>query len=62
MSQLAPAKMRLWLEMWKEEVMASIPSSELKHKFQNQQVKKGNIPVKPRECMQPQTKGGEQIL
>jgi hypothetical protein len=46
MSQLAPAKMRLWLEMWKEEVMASIPSSELKHKFQNQQMKKGRAPSK----------------
>ena len=33
MSILAPAKMRLWLELWKEEVMASVPKEDLKGKF-----------------------------
>jgi hypothetical protein len=60
MSQLAPAKMRLWIEMWKEEVMASVPTSELKHKFHNQQIKKGRVPSKqpdgPKVCVH---KGGE---
>ena len=62
MSILEPAKMRLWLEMWKEEVMASIPSHELQEKFQNKQVAKGRIDTKPKENIQAEIKGGGQLL
>ena len=62
MSILAPAKMRLWIEMWKEEVMTSIPSNELKQKFQDRQVKKGRSPTKPQEKIQTKIEGGGQIL
>ncbi len=46
MSILAPAKMRLWIEMWKEEVMASTPTDDLKQKFDDKQVTKGRVPPK----------------
>jgi hypothetical protein len=62
MSILAPAKMRLWLELWKEEVMASVPKEDLKGKFQGQQIKKGRLPANSPEKMQPKLKGGGQIL
>ncbi len=62
MSILAPAQMRLWIEMWKEEVMASIPTSELKHKFHNQQLKKGRIESKPPERPKVELKGGGELL
>lgn len=62
MSILGPAKMRLWIEMWKEEVMASIPTSELKHKFHNQQIKKGRIEAKPPKTPQSGIEGGGELL
>ena len=62
MSILAPAKMRLWIEMWKEEVMASIPKQELKQKFQDKQIQKGRIPLKKPEKIQPKLEGGGQVL
>jgi hypothetical protein len=62
MSILAPAKMRLWVEMWKEEVLASIPSNELQQKFQEKQVQKGHLPAKPPDKLQPKLDGGGQIL
>lgn len=46
MSQLAPAKIRLWIEMWKEEVMASTPTDDLTQKFEERQVVKGRTPPK----------------
>ncbi|UCE74022.1 MAG: hypothetical protein JSV56_13540 [Methanomassiliicoccales archaeon] len=62
MSILAPAKMRLWIELWKEEVMASIPTEELKQQFQSKQIKKGRIPAKPPDKIQPKLDGGGQVL
>ncbi len=62
MSILAPAKMRLWIELWKEEVMASVPKEDLKQKFQGKQIQKGRLPRSSPEKMQPKFKGGEQIL
>ena len=62
MSILAPAKMRLWLELWKEEVMASVPKEDLKGKFQGQQIKKGRLPGSTPDKMQPRLKEGGQIL
>jgi len=62
MSQLAPAKMRLWLELWKEEVMACIPSSELQQKFQDQQEKKGRISQSPQDDIKPKIKSGGPTL
>ena len=61
MSILAPARIRLWIEMWKEEVMASIPKSELKHKFQEQQIEKGHMPAKPPNKIRTEIEGGGQI-
>lgn len=46
MSILAPAKIRMWIEMWKEEVMASTPTDDLKQKFDDKQVAKGRMPPK----------------
>ncbi len=62
MSILAPAKMRLWVEMWKEEVLASIPSNELQQKFQNKQIEKDRMPAKPPVKFQTDLEGGGQIL
>ncbi len=62
MSILAPAQMRLWIEMWKEEVMASIPKEELTQKFQVKQMKKGRIPAKLPDKLQPKLEEGGQIL
>ena len=62
MSILGPAKIRLWIEMWKEEVMASIPKSELKNKFQEQQVEKGHLPAKPPDKIQTKLEGGHTLL
>lgn len=62
MSILAPAKMRLWLELWKEEVIASVPKEDLKVKFQGQKIRKGHLPGSTPDEMQPQLKGGGQIL
>ena len=62
MSILAPAKMRLWIEMWKEEVMTSIPSQELKQKFDDKQVEKGRLPAKRPGKLQAELEGGGQIL
>jgi hypothetical protein len=62
MSQLAPAKMRLWLELWKEEVMACIPSSELQQKFQDQQVKKGRLSSNPQDGIKPKIKDGGRMF
>ena len=62
MSILAPAQMRLWVEMWKEEVMASIPKEELTQKFQIKQMEKGRIPAKPPDKLQPKLEDGGQIL
>jgi hypothetical protein len=62
MSILEPARMRLWVEMWKEEVMASIPTSELKHKFHNQQIKKGRVCAKPPERPVSGIKRGGELL
>ncbi|UCE38105.1 MAG: hypothetical protein JSW00_02375 [Thermoplasmata archaeon] len=62
MSILAPAKMRLWIELWKEEVMASIPKEELQQKFQGKQIKKGRMPTKPPEKIQAKLEGGGQVL
>lgn len=62
MSILEPARMRLWVEMWKEEVMASIPTSELKHKFHNQQLKKERVNTKPPERTVPGIEGGGELL
>jgi hypothetical protein len=46
MSILAPAKIRMWIEMWKEEVMASTPTDDLKQQFDDKQVSKGRMPPK----------------
>jgi len=46
MSILAPAKIRMWIEMWKEEVMVSTPTDDLKQKFDDKQVVKGRMPPK----------------
>ncbi len=62
MSILAPAKMRLWIEMWKEEVMASIPMNDLQQKLQDKQIKKGRLPAKPPKEVKPNLEGGGQIL
>jgi hypothetical protein len=62
MSILATAQMRQWIEMWREEVMASIPTSELKHKFHNQQIKKGRISTKPPKRPDAGIKGGGELL
>lgn len=62
MSILAPAKMRLWVEMWKEEVLASIPSNELQQKFQDRQIEKGRMSPKSPGKFQPELEGGGQIL
>lgn len=62
MSILAPARMRLWIEMWKEEVMASIPLNDLKQEFQDKQIKKGRVSRKPPEKLQLKLEGGGQIL
>ena len=62
MSILAPARMRLWIEMWKEEVMASIPAEELKQKFEDKQVEKGRLPAKQPGKFQAELEGGGQIL
>jgi hypothetical protein len=62
MSILAPAKMRLWIEMWKEEVMASIPMNDLQQKLQDKQIKKGRLPAKPSKKVQSNLEGGGQIL
>lgn len=62
MSILAPAKMRLWIEMWKEEVMASIPMNDLQQKLQDKQIKKGRLPAKEPKKVQTNLEGGGQIL
>lgn len=36
----------MWIEMWKEEVMASTPTDDLKQKFDNKQVTQGRLPPK----------------
>ena len=46
MSILAPAKIRMWIEMWKEEVMASTPTDDLAQKFDEKQSVKGRISPK----------------
>ncbi|UCG69168.1 MAG: hypothetical protein JSV09_15520 [Thermoplasmata archaeon] len=62
MSILAPAKMRLWIEMWKEEVMASIPMNDLAQKFQDKQIKKGRLPAKSPQKIQPKLERGGKVL
>jgi hypothetical protein len=62
MSMLAPAKIRLWIEQWKEEVMTSINSDDLKQKFEDKQMKKGRAPAKPPKEIGPKVEGGGQIL
>ena len=62
MSILAPAKMRLWIEMWKEEVMASIPVTELQETFEEKQIGKGQLPPKTHGNIKPELEGGEHIL
>lgn len=62
MSILAPAKMRLWMEMWKEEVMASIPVNDLAQKFQDKQIKKGRIPPNSKSKIQAKLEGGGKAL
>ncbi len=61
MSILAPAKMRLWIEMWKEEVTASIPKDELREKFQQQQIEKGQLPAKSPDKIGTEIKGGKML-
>ena len=36
----------MWIEMWKEEVMASTPTDDLKQNFEDKQVVKGRMPPK----------------
>ena len=61
MSILAPAKMRLWIEMWKEEVTASIPKDELSEKFQQHQIEKGRMPAKPPGKIETELEGGKML-
>lgn len=58
MSQLAPAKIRLWIEMWKEEVMSSVPAEDLQQKFEGKQVEKGRSPQKTTNKIQAEGEGG----
>ncbi|ODS41045.1 MAG: hypothetical protein A7315_07155 [Candidatus Altiarchaeales archaeon WOR_SM1_79] len=62
MSILAPAKMRLWIEMWKEEVMASVPIEKLTQKLQDKQIKKGRLQAKTPEKLQTKLEGGGHLL
>jgi hypothetical protein len=62
MSQLAPAKIRLWIEMWKEEVMSSLANETLQQKFEESQVEKGRSPQKTPNKMQTETEGGGHLL
>lgn len=62
MSMLAPAKIRLWIEQWKEEVMTSINSDDLRQKFEAKQVEKGRLPAKPPKDVGPKVEGGGQLL
>ena len=62
MSILAPAKIRLWIEMWKEEVMSSVPAQELQQKFEDKQVEKGRISPKSHGKIQTNLEGGGELL
>ncbi|UCF07807.1 MAG: hypothetical protein JSW28_09230 [Thermoplasmata archaeon] len=62
MSILAPAKIRMWIEMWKEEVMASTPNDDLHQKFEEKQVAKGRIPPKDARKLNTELEVGGQKL
>jgi hypothetical protein len=62
MSILAPAKFRLWIEQWKEEVMTNINSNDLKQKFEVKQIEKGRLPAKSPKQVGPKVEGGGQLL
>ncbi len=61
MSILAPARMRLWIEMWKEEVTASIPKDELREKFQQHQIEKGHIPARRPDKIETELEGRKML-
>jgi hypothetical protein len=42
--------------------MASVPKEDLKVRFQGQKIRKGHLPGSTPDEMQPQLKGGGQIL